>query len=167
MKRKGYLTKNVAVTIRYKDRRTISRSKKFTNPIMAKYFSGCTTFIHRALEWKCSPAFRITGQDLVEEDSAFKQLDIFTYEKEAKKEPLYKAIDSSKENMVIRSSKRVSIHHGSIKGNNDYLLRKFTMRENIFLFFFLMLLVRFFSVNINFFFINGVIIGKHKPNIVL
>ncbi len=38
----------------------------------------------------------ITGQDLVEEDSAFKQLDIFSYEKEAQKEPLYKAIDRSR-----------------------------------------------------------------------
>lgn len=98
LKRKGYLTKNVSVTIRYKDRRTISRSRKLINPINKAediLIAAKTLFIEN---WN-GDAIRllgITGQDLVEEDSAIEQLDLFSYEKEARKEPLYKAIASIK-----------------------------------------------------------------------
>lgn len=118
LKRRGYLTKNVAVTIRYKDRRTISRSKKFTNPINAAedIFQAARPLFIEHWNGNAVRLLGITGQDLVEEDSAFKQLDIFSYEKEAKKEPLYKAIDNL-ERKYGKSivQKGLSIHHGSIK----------------------------------------------------
>ena len=118
LKRRGYLTKNVAVTIRYKDRRTISRSKKFTNPINAAedIFQAARPLFIEHWNGNAVRLLGITGQDLVEEDSAFKQLDIFSYEKEAKKEPLYKAIDNL-ERKYGKSivQKGLSIHQGSIK----------------------------------------------------
>jgi DNA polymerase-4 len=36
----------------------------------------------------------ITGYDLVEQDLAFKQLDLFSFEKDAKKEPLLKTLST-------------------------------------------------------------------------
>jgi DNA polymerase IV len=39
----------------------------------------------------------ITGTDLVDSDHAFKQLDLFSYEKDAKNEPLLKTISSLRE----------------------------------------------------------------------
>ena len=39
----------------------------------------------------------ITGYDLVEQDHAYKQLDLFSFEKDAKKEPLNKTLSSLRE----------------------------------------------------------------------
>lgn len=95
MKRKGYLTNNVSVIIRYKDRKTISRSKKMINSIREPndiYHAAKVLFISN---WNGNSVrlLGITGQDLVDEDSAFEQLDLFSYEKAAQKEPLYNVID--------------------------------------------------------------------------
>lgn len=98
LKRKGYLTKNVSVTIRYKDRRTISRSRKLINPISKAedILSAAKTLFNENWNGDAIRLLGITGQDLVEEDNAFEQLDLFSYEKQARKEPLYKAIASIK-----------------------------------------------------------------------
>lgn len=95
LKNKGVYTTNVAVTIRYKDRKTLTRSKKLGNPIQEEidvYQQAKSIFLKN---WNGSPVrlLGITGNDLVEEGHAFKQLDLFTYEKDAKEEPLIKAID--------------------------------------------------------------------------
>lgn len=98
LKRKGYVTKNISVTIRYNNWKTISRSRKFLNPIHKAediLLAAKRLFMDN---WN-GDAVRllgITGQDLVEEEDAFEQLDLFSYEKEARKEPLYKAIASIK-----------------------------------------------------------------------
>jgi DNA polymerase-4 len=95
LKRKGYLTTNVSVTIRYKDRKTITRSRKLKNPILSKediFQSARALFLKH---WNGNPVrlLGVTGQDLVEKQDAVEQLDLFSYEKAAKKEPLYRAID--------------------------------------------------------------------------
>jgi DNA polymerase-4 len=95
LKRKGYLTTNVSVTIRYKDRKTITRSRKLKNPILSKediFQSARGLFLKH---WNGNPVrlLGVTGQDLVEKQDAVEQLDLFSYEKAAKKEPLYRAID--------------------------------------------------------------------------
>ncbi|MEK3890821.1 DNA polymerase IV [Bacillus sp. FSL K6-3431] len=98
LKRKNYLTSNVSVTIRYKDRRTISRSRKFINPInkAEDILLAAITLFNENWNGDAVRLLGITGQDLIEEDSAYEQLDLFSYEKEARKEPLYKAIASIK-----------------------------------------------------------------------
>ena len=98
LKHRGYLTKNISVTIRYKDRKTIFRSRKFTNPIIKSedILRAAQPLFLENWNGNAVRLLGITGQDLVEEESAFKQLDIFSYEKEARKEPLYKAIDNLK-----------------------------------------------------------------------
>ncbi|MBS4176417.1 DNA polymerase IV [Lederbergia citrea] len=95
LKHKGYLTKNVSVTIRYKDRKTISRGRKINNPILGaeEIFQAAKPLFIDNWNGNSVRLLGITGQDLVEEDSAFEQLDLFSYEKAARKEPLYKAID--------------------------------------------------------------------------
>ncbi|MBS4222350.1 DNA polymerase IV [Lederbergia citrea] len=95
LKHKGYLTKNVSVTIRYKDRKTISRGRKINNPILGaeEIFQAAKPLFIDNWNGNSVRLLGITGQDLVEEDRAFEQLDLFSYEKAARKEPLYKAID--------------------------------------------------------------------------
>ena len=98
LKKKGYVTKNIAITIRYNDRKTISRGKKIINPIVEAediFQAAKNLFL---LNWKGDPVrlLGITGQDLIDDDNAFEQLDLFSYEKAAQKEPLYNAIDKIK-----------------------------------------------------------------------
>ncbi|MCR2820322.1 DNA polymerase IV [Lederbergia panacisoli] len=98
LKKKGYVTKNIAITIRYNDRKTISRGKKIINPIVEAediFQAAKTLFLHN---WKGDPVrlLGITGQDLVDEENAYEQLNLFSYEKAAQKEPLYNAIDKIK-----------------------------------------------------------------------
>lgn len=95
MQRKGYMTMNISVTIRYKDRKTISRGKKLNNPIKNSqeiFQAAKPLFVEN---WNGDPVrlLGITGQDLVDEDQAYEQLDLFTYEKAAQQEPLYRVMD--------------------------------------------------------------------------
>ena len=96
LKRKNVLTSALAITIRYKDRRTITRSKKLSNPIHQK--EDIAAFAKQLFQksWNGDSVrlLGITGNDLVDHDHAYKQLDLFSYEKDAKKEPLLKTLSS-------------------------------------------------------------------------
>ncbi|AGK54808.1 DNA polymerase IV [Bacillus sp. 1NLA3E] len=99
LKRKKVLAQTISVTIRYKDRKTITRSKKLTNPI------GSSEDINAAAKrlflkhWNGEPIrlLGVTGTDLLEQDDAIKQLDLFSFEQEAKKEPLYHTMEMLRE----------------------------------------------------------------------
>ncbi|MBS4209672.1 DNA polymerase IV [Bacillus sp. FJAT-50079] len=98
LKRKAYVSNNISVTIRYKNRKTISRSRKLVNPVIQadEIFAAAKRLFNE--NWNGDPVrlLGITGQDLIEEDSAFEQLDLFSYKQEAQKEPLYKAMAKMK-----------------------------------------------------------------------
>lgn len=99
IKQKNVLASSLGITIRYKDRRTITRSKKLANPINQK--DDIAAFAKQLFlkSWN-GDAIRllgITGYDLIEHDHAYKQLDLFSYEKDAKKEPLLNALSSLRE----------------------------------------------------------------------
>lgn len=95
LKRKEVLATKLLVTIRYGNLKTITRSKKLNNPIGEE-----KDLFHEATElffshWNDEPIrlLGITGQDLVEKDDAVKQLDLFSYEQDAKDEPILSIID--------------------------------------------------------------------------
>lgn len=98
IRRKDMLSNNVQLMIRYADRKTVTRSRKLDNPI------DQDEEIYKAAKhlwtkhWNGEPIrlLGVTAQELVEKQEAFKQLDLFSYEKEAKKEPLLKVIDELK-----------------------------------------------------------------------
>lgn len=95
MKRKEVLATKVLVTIRYGNLKTITRSKKLQNPIgeEADLLQEATDLFFS--HWNEEPIrlLGITGQDLVERDDAVKQLDLFSYEQDAKEEPILSIID--------------------------------------------------------------------------
>ncbi|MBT2656495.1 DNA polymerase IV [Bacillus sp. ISL-18] len=99
IKRKTVMTTALAITIRYKDRKTITKSMKLLNPINHK--DDISLFAKQLFlrAWNGDPVrlLGITGNDLVEQDHAFKQLDLFSFEKDAKKEPLLKTLSSLRE----------------------------------------------------------------------
>ncbi|MBY0122480.1 DNA polymerase IV [Bacillus sp. S/N-304-OC-R1] len=99
LKRKKVLSSSLSIMIRYKDRKTVTRSKKLENPIQKKeeIFSAAKKLFLK--HWTGDPVrlLGVTGTDLVEYNEAVKQLDLFSYEAEAKKEPLFKALSNLRE----------------------------------------------------------------------
>ncbi|WP_174613683.1 DNA polymerase IV [Virgibacillus ihumii] len=95
MKRKQAAGRSIQITIRYYDRKTITRSKKLQTYIENKddilYFAN--ELLHK--HWNLEPIrlLGITVQDVEEKQYIAKQLDLFTYEKEADKEKLYDTIE--------------------------------------------------------------------------
>ena len=95
MKRKKVFATSIGVTIRYKDRHTITRSKKLLNPISSKeeIFHESKELFLKNWNGEYIRLLGVTASDLVEKDHAVKQLDLFSYEKDAAKEPLLDTIE--------------------------------------------------------------------------
>ncbi|MEK5270575.1 DNA polymerase IV [Aeribacillus sp. FSL K6-8394] len=99
LKKKEAVATKVAVMLRYKDRTTVTKSMKLENPTDDER----TIFQHALIVfqklWKNEPVrlLGITGQDVMHKKNAFKQLDLFTFEEEAKNEPLHQAIEKLSE----------------------------------------------------------------------
>lgn len=96
LKNKKVLAQTIGVTIRYKDRKTITRSRKLTNPMQAIEDINRVAKGLFLKNWN-GEAVRllgVTGMDLCEQDEAVKQLDLFSFEKDARKEPLYETMES-------------------------------------------------------------------------
>jgi len=131
LKNKGVFTESVQITIRYKDRKTITRSKKLENPVQGQkdlYLYASSLFL---THWNGNPVrlLGITGNDLIEEEFVAVQLDIFSYEEAAKKEPLIKTIEQLKEKfgdqVISKGSKKINKKgHTNTSFNRDFLADK-------------------------------------------
>ncbi|WP_026906625.1 DNA polymerase IV [Paucisalibacillus globulus] len=95
MKRKQAAGRTVQITVRYHDRRTITRSKKLPNFVEKKEDILQVALELFELNWDKEPIrlLGITIQDIEEKQNIVQQLDLFTYEKDAEKEKLYSAIE--------------------------------------------------------------------------
>ena len=95
LKNKRLLGQKVGVTIRYRDRHTITRSKGLPNPLCEKEDLLKYVFDLFLKNWNGEGIrlLGVTAFDVIEKESAYKQLDIFSYEEDAKKEPLYDAVE--------------------------------------------------------------------------
>ena len=92
---KHLLGQKIGVTIRYRDRKTITRSKIVENPFShAEEINQLATDLF-IKNWNGEGVrlLGVTAYDVIEKDIATKQLDLFSYEVEAEKEPLYKAME--------------------------------------------------------------------------
>lgn len=93
--RKKVVAQTLTITIRYKDRKTITRSKKLSNPVKSiEEISGVAKQLFLK-HWNGESVrlLGVTGTDLLVEGDAVRQLDLFSFEKEARKEPLYQALE--------------------------------------------------------------------------
>lgn len=99
MKRKNAVAANISIMIRFKDRKTITRSQKLQNPISKKDEIAAAAKKLFLKHWNGDPIrlLGITGTDLLEADQAVKQLDLFSYEHDAKKEPLINTMSQLRE----------------------------------------------------------------------
>ncbi len=112
IRRKDMMTTNVQLTIRYYNRKTITRSRKLGNPIENDEDIYRASLYLWKQHWNEEPVrlIGVTAQDLVEKGEAYKQLDLFSFEKDARKEPLLKVVDQLVakfgENIVKKGFKR-------------------------------------------------------------
>lgn len=95
LKNKRLLGQKIGVTIRYKDRRTITRSKMVSNPFFEKtdISDWATELFLKNWNGEAIRLLGVTAYDVIEKESAFKQLDIFSFEEDADKEPLYEVME--------------------------------------------------------------------------
>lgn len=94
MKRKSVLSNNVQLVIRYGINHTVTRSRKLENPIESvEHIMEAALFLLKK-HWNGDPVrlLGITAQDMVEKDQSVKQLDLFTFQEDAKHEPLHKTL---------------------------------------------------------------------------
>lgn len=121
MKRKKVHTKGISITIRYSNRKNFSKSKKLNNPLKSE-----SDLIEVSKElflqgWNGNPVrlLGITATDLVENNYVAKQLDLFSFEKEAEKEPLWKTIEQLKEKYGTKIIEPASERNGISKSDED------------------------------------------------
>jgi DNA polymerase IV len=99
MKRKEAVATTISVMIRFKDRKTITRSQKLQNPVSKQIEIADAAKSLFLKHWNGDPVrlLGITGTDLLEADKAVKQLDLFSYEQDARKEPLLNTMSQLRE----------------------------------------------------------------------
>ncbi|KOP83358.1 DNA polymerase IV [Cytobacillus solani] len=99
LKRKKVLASSLGITIRFKDRKTITRSRKLQNPVQKEeeLFQIAKQLFLKHWNGDSVRLLGITGMDLIEYNEAVKQLDLFSYEKEARKEPLLATLATLRE----------------------------------------------------------------------
>src|SRR5699024_788216 len=97
MQRKEAVAFNVQLMIRYHNHRNVTRSRQLKNPISrANDIYGAAYFLWKK-HWNGKPVrlLGITVQELIDRKEAYKQLDLFTYEEDAKKSEDYETLDET------------------------------------------------------------------------
>lgn len=95
MMRKNVFARNIQITIRYSNRKTITRSKQLINPIQSsiEIYKMAIELFHKY--WNKQPIrlVGVTSMDLIEQQFAYKQLDLFSFEKDQKEWKVEQIID--------------------------------------------------------------------------
>jgi DNA polymerase-4 len=94
MKNKKMVSSNIAIQIRYKDWVNVTRTRKIANPIRTKkeIFQMARVLFIENWSGDSIRLLGVTAHDLIDESEAFEQLDLFSYAKHAKTEPLVKIV---------------------------------------------------------------------------
>jgi DNA polymerase-4 len=95
LRNKRLLGQKIGVTIRYKDRRTFTRSRTVPNPVFEKkdILDEAIDLFMKNWNGEGIRLLGVTAYDVIEKEAAFKQLDIFSFQEDAEKEPLYDAME--------------------------------------------------------------------------
>ncbi|WP_188206088.1 DNA polymerase IV [Alkalibacillus aidingensis] len=126
MANKQVVSENIQLMIRYHDRKTITRSRQLREFVESKEeINGLALDLFYA-HWNGEPIrlIGVTAQSLTHKDEVSKQLDLFNYEQEAKKEPLYQVIDEMEEKYgkdVFVKLKNKGSEHISTSFQKDFL----------------------------------------------
>ncbi|PGK52150.1 DNA polymerase IV [Priestia megaterium] len=99
MKKRNVVTQSIQITIRYSDFKTITRSRKLERMIEGgqELLSVALNLFRQHWNGDAVRLVGVTAMDVVDKQHAYKQLDLFSYEEDAKKEPLYDVTNSINE----------------------------------------------------------------------
>ena len=120
---KHLLGQKIGVTIRYRDRKTITRSKIVENPFShsEEINQLATDLFIKNWNGEGVRLLGVTAYDVIEKDIATKQLDLFSYEVEAEKEPLYKAMEQLQNKYGKNIIKKgLSVRHSSMEAETSF-----------------------------------------------
>lgn len=110
LRKKDVYAGNIQLTIRYHDRKTVTRSSKLNSPINTNDDIFGASWELWEKYWNGEPIrlLGVTGMDLVEKGQAYKQLDLFSYEKDAKDYRLSGIVDELRnkygENVLLKGT---------------------------------------------------------------
>lgn len=92
--KKGLVADTVTITLRFSDRKTINRSKKLSTPVQQANDIFKEAFDLWKRNWNGEPLrlIGVTASQLNPKDEISKQLDLFSFEKDAKQEPLFETL---------------------------------------------------------------------------
>lgn len=98
IRKKDLLSQNIQLTIKYFDRQTITRSKKLDHYIESddEIFQAALRLWKKHWNLEDVRLLGVTAHDLSEKQETFKQLNLFSYEEDAKIESTQKALDEIK-----------------------------------------------------------------------
>jgi DNA polymerase-4 len=123
LKKKELLTMKVQIMIRYKDRRTITRGKTLQNPI----YKAEDLYNHArdlfTKHWNGNPVrlLGVTANEVVEQQEAIKQLDIFSFvqdEKEVKLDTAMEKLTKKFGDKIIQ--KGIEINSNQVDANTSF-----------------------------------------------
>ena len=99
LKQKRLLGTKIGITIRYQNRKTITRSHTVLNPFDERevMFELIKPLFQKNWNGNAVRLLGVTAHDVIEKEEATKQLDIFSFEQDAKQEPLLKTVEQLKE----------------------------------------------------------------------
>jgi len=98
LRKKGLKAETISITLRFKDRKTITRSLTTQSPIQERSAIFKEVMKLWKNNWNGEPLrlIGVTTSNLVAHDEVTKQLDLFSYEQDAKQEPLLNTIQKLK-----------------------------------------------------------------------
>jgi DNA polymerase-4 len=96
LKTKGYVALTIAISIRYSDRKTITRSKMLSNATQdsIEIYKTATDLFRRHWNKEAVRLLGITATEVVEKENATYQLDLFSVEKNEKEALLHDVLSS-------------------------------------------------------------------------
>ena len=99
LKQKRLLGTKIGITIRYQNRKTITRGHTVLNPFddSEVMFELIKALFQKNWNGNAVRLLGVTAHDVVEKEEATKQLDLFSFEQDAKQEPLLKTVEQLQE----------------------------------------------------------------------
>lgn len=114
MSRKDVCAETIQITIRYSDRKTVTRSQTVVNPIESQSEIYKSALLLFNKHWNREPIrlLGITAQQLIDKKHAYKQLDLFNYKQDIKRYELTKTLDKLRnifgEEAILKGSQLAS-----------------------------------------------------------
>ncbi|WP_438503565.1 DNA polymerase IV [Ectobacillus ponti] len=99
LKKRKLVTYNIQITMRYDTRQSVTRSRKLTQPLCEQrdIFAAASRLWRQHWEGDPIRLLGVTACDLEEQAATTKQLDLFSFQEDAKEEPLLQVLDRLKQ----------------------------------------------------------------------